>query len=423
MAEGECHGDDVAVSLGLSTLSRVAMERCDFARAISLGRQSSRRVGESGMDKKETDWIHPSFDLAGALVVADQLTEAKEVLRAGRRLREELGSTWDLPLFTNTLAYTYLYSGEWDDAIAEAQTVVSLMEEGGARGSALWAYSLLAYIALHRDGVEAAEEVLEIAEQVIKVAGPGMGGDQVLWCEALVKEALGDLEHAWSLIERAWDLELPFKVVTRSRMGPDAVRLASSNGRHRQARSIVEDVEVLANKAGVALYTGVALRCRGLLEASADGLLQSVSALRNSSRPVELAFACEDAGISLGRAGRIPESSSLLEEAIGIYERVGAARDIARCEGALRASGMRRGRRGKRSRDSMGWSSLTRTEKDVVDLVAEGLTNREVGARLFISRRTVETHLSHVFRKLGLSSRVELAAESARRAPVRRFMS
>jgi hypothetical protein len=70
-----------------------------------------------------------------------------------------------------------------------------------------------------------------------------MGSDQILWCEALVNEALGDVEHAWSLIERAWNLKLPFKVVTRSRMGPDAVRLADPIGRHREARSIVQDVE------------------------------------------------------------------------------------------------------------------------------------------------------------------------------------
>jgi DNA-binding NarL/FixJ family response regulator len=57
-------------------------------------------------------------------------------------------------------------------------------------------------------------------------------------------------------------------------------------------------------------------------------------------------------------------------------------------------------------------------ETDVSHLVAEGLTNPEIGARLYISRRTVETHLSHVFRKVGLASRTQLAAELSRRATV-----
>jgi DNA-binding NarL/FixJ family response regulator len=62
-----------------------------------------------------------------------------------------------------------------------------------------------------------------------------------------------------------------------------------------------------------------------------------------------------------------------------------------------------------------GWESLTEAELDVVRLVAEGLTNREIAGRLFVSPRTVQTHLAHVFAKLGLSQRAEVAAETARR--------
>lgn len=379
---GERHGDEVAVALGLSALSRVAMERCRFASAISLGRDALRRVGEQGIDKKETDWIHPSFDLAGALVVADQLSEAEKLLRADRRLREDLGSTWDLPLFTNTLAYAHLYSGRWDDAIAEGKTVLSLMDEGGARGSALWAYSLLAYVALYRDGIKASQRILEVAEREITAAGTVMGSDQILWCEALVAEALGDMDKASQLMERAWNLKLPFKVVTQSRMGPDAVRLACLTGRDRQARSAVQDVERMARESDVALYKGVALRCRGLLERDAKGLLTSVAVLRDSRRPLELALAAEDAGVALTRAGRLSDATPLLREAVDIYEQLGAVLFIVRGEAALRAAGVRRGRRGKRVRETKGWASLTRSEKDVVDLVVQGLTNREVGARL-----------------------------------------
>jgi DNA-binding CsgD family transcriptional regulator len=66
--------------------------------------------------------------------------------------------------------------------------------------------------------------------------------------------------------------------------------------------------------------------------------------------------------------------------------------------------------RGTRNRPSTGWASLTPTELDVVRLVAEGLTNPEIGSRLFISRATVKTHLSHVYAKLDVSNRTELAA-------------
>jgi len=72
-------------------------------------------------------------------------------------------------------------------------------------------------------------------------------------------------------------------------------------------------------------------------------------------------------------------------------------------------------RRGTRGPQGVGWESLTRTEGDVVGLVAEGLRNREVAERLFVSRATVQNHLRHVFAKLGLTSRVELALEATRR--------
>jgi len=69
----------------------------------------------------------------------------------------------------------------------------------------------------------------------------------------------------------------------------------------------------------------------------------------------------------------------------------------------------------RRDRSAWGWDSLTDAELKVVGLTAEGLTNREIAARLFVSRRTVATHLEHVFCKLGLSNRVRVAAEAARR--------
>ena len=71
--------------------------------------------------------------------------------------------------------------------------------------------------------------------------------------------------------------------------------------------------------------------------------------------------------------------------------------------------------RGERKRASSGWASLTRAELDVVKHVAEGLGNKEVAARLFVSPRTVQAHLTHIYTKLGLTSRVQLAQEAAKR--------
>jgi DNA-binding NarL/FixJ family response regulator len=74
---------------------------------------------------------------------------------------------------------------------------------------------------------------------------------------------------------------------------------------------------------------------------------------------------------------------------------------------------VRRGR-GERKRPPTGWAALTPTERDVVRLLREGLANRDIASRLFVSPRTVETHLTHIYTKLGLKSRVQLVQEAAR---------
>ena len=72
--------------------------------------------------------------------------------------------------------------------------------------------------------------------------------------------------------------------------------------------------------------------------------------------------------------------------------------------------------RGERKRPASGWESLTPTEHEVVRLVAEGLGNKDIAERMFISPRTVQTHLTHVYAKLGLDSRIQLVQEAARHA-------
>jgi DNA-binding CsgD family transcriptional regulator len=94
--------------------------------------------------------------------------------------------------------------------------------------------------------------------------------------------------------------------------------------------------------------------------------------------------------------------------------------DAAWAEGAAlsteEAIGYAQRGRGQRKRPACGWASLTPTELEVVGLVSEGLTNNDIAARLFVSPRTVQTHLTHIYTKLGLTSRVQLAQEAARHA-------
>ena len=200
-------------------------------------------------------------------------------------------------------------------------------------------------------------------------------------------------------------------------IGPDLIRLALASGDPERAQAVAAAVTGLAERNQVPSLTGAALRCQGLAHDDAGTLAAAVQACQPGIRPLELAGACEDAGAAYARQGDPGRARPLLEQALSIYERFDAGRDLARAEAVLRAAGIRRGRRGPRSRPKFGWASLTPAGRAVADLVADGLTNPQIGARLYISRRTVHTHLTHVFAKLDIASRAQLAAQVTRHSP------
>jgi hypothetical protein len=111
--------------------------------------------------------------------------------------------------------------------------------------------------------------------------------------------------------------------------------------------------------------TGEALRCQGLIEDDPGILQAAADAHARGSCPLRLALASENAGSAFARHGRAERALPLLDQAVGIYERLGAVRDLARAEAALREAGIRRGRRGTRSRPQFGWHGLTPTEHSV----------------------------------------------------------
>jgi DNA-binding CsgD family transcriptional regulator len=102
--------------------------------------------------------------------------------------------------------------------------------------------------------------------------------------------------------------------------------------------------------------------------------------------------------------------ATLLGEALARYEAAGAQAWAGRVRAGLRSVGAPPGVRGSRHRTAIGWQSLTSTERTVSLLVAEGLTNGAVARQMYISPHTVNTHLRHVYAKLGVANRVGLAA-------------
>jgi DNA-binding CsgD family transcriptional regulator len=232
---------------------------------------------------------------------------------------------------------------------------------------------------------------------------------------ALLHEALGDDDAARAALDEGWRLGNDRGHVTARRdLGPDRARLAVRNGDRALAGAIAHAVSECAAEAQSSTYRAAGLRAVGWADGDPASLVEAAAIYRSAGRPLESARSSEDAGLVLAAGGDSASAAGELARAILMYEELGATRDAARVSSSLRSAGVVRGVRGPRSRPAKGWESLTPTEREVAALAADGLTNREIGGRMFVSSRTVGTHLGHVFEKLELSSRVELAAAVAR---------
>ena len=403
--------DHLTVSVAMTTLARVSESRGHLRDALQITDEAMHLADES---PGRLGHRYPIRATRGHILIElDRPEEARSALGAGMRISEEIGVRWPLLLYQGFLALERFITGEWDDAIAELEASFELADE--IQTVVARAHGILSLISLHRNDLSRAEEAAGAAARDLARWGPGYLTTWAAWPRALIQEAGGELGQALATMTGAWDtcarlgLALDYPAV-----GADLVRLALASGDIGRARDASAAVTEVAARNEVPWMTGAALRCRGLIEDDAEVLQAAAVACAGGSRPLGLALACEDAGAAFARQGRLDRARPLLDQALGIYERLGAARDLARAEATLREAGIRRGRRGTRGRPQIGWASLTPAEHAVAGLVAEGLSNPQIGERLYISRRTVQTHLAHMFAKLDIATRAQLAADVTR---------
>ena len=185
-------------------------------------------------------------------------------------------------------------------------------------------------------------------------------------------------------------------------------RVASAAGDAGLLARLLDAVEVLEReRPAVPLFTAVAQQTRGILERDAQVLVAAAELLGSSSRPLLYASAAEDAGAVLARAQYNAEALDQLNAAFDTYIECEAVADARRVGRALRRLGVER-RIVTHLRAKTGWDSLTDSELRVVNLIAQGGTNRDVATELHLSPHTVKTHVHNAFAKLGITSRAEL---------------
>jgi DNA-binding CsgD family transcriptional regulator len=177
-------------------------------------------------------------------------------------------------------------------------------------------------------------------------------------------------------------------------------------GRHDEARTLAAEEVRLAQSFGAPRAIGIALRAQALVGPPADrsdGLAAALAVLAPSPARLEHARVLVDLGATLRAAGTRTVAREPLLEGLSLAARCGARTLERRARAELAAIGVR-----PRTTDQTGVDSLTPSERRVVEFAAAGGTNREIAQTLFVTEKTVETHLGRAFRKLNVSSRRQL---------------
>ncbi|WP_432841825.1 ATP-binding protein [Dactylosporangium sp. CA-092794] len=153
--------------------------------------------------------------------------------------------------------------------------------------------------------------------------------------------------------------------------------------------------------------------CAALIERDADALMSAVDGYARHRWHCLEALAWEEAAAQFAADGAGQRAHAALTSAIQLYQDFGAEMDIQRARSRLRLLGVRAGARVARRRAKQGWDALTPAEERVARLAGQGLSNPDIAAALFVSRATVQTHVSNVLAKLGVRSRLELVRRFA----------
>jgi DNA-binding CsgD family transcriptional regulator len=390
-----------------SLLAFVAFQRastlhstCSEVREIAL-----RALGD-GSAFVDGDATRAAVFLVFALGLCEEHELVIRISEETLRLARRRGSVLAHANASHALATMRQRSGQLSEAVADATSAC----EAGRFGWQLYqpsARAMLAEALLDRGELEEAVTALDVPDADERWGGRApyffflASRARLALTRGQAQEAL-DGFHAAGRMGGAWGARNPAIYPWRSGAALAALRLGEREEARRLAASELDDARAWEGPRPI----GIALRTSGLVEGGDDGidLLRAAAAeLERSPSPVERARALIELGAALRRSGRRRDAREPLRQALDIARRCEAHALTSRADEELRASGAR-----PRRTELSGAEALTPMERRTARLAAEGLSNREVAQSLFLTVRTVEMHLSHAYRKLGITSRRQL---------------
>ncbi|GGO68178.1 AAA family ATPase [Nonomuraea cavernae] len=394
------HGTAATVG-ALIVLAASEWDKGRLSRALRLAGDARRLA-----DANETAAHHYESRLVSVAMLTEvhRLDEAAAILREAR---DEMSARGHLAWAAEAAALQAridLVAGRLAGAVTEAERALDLATALRTPLSMAAAGSVLATVALRRGDLRAA------ARYVTAMPGGALDGRaRHALLSARVAEVRDGPSSAMTLLTRfpgplGWHRSM---LMTEPTASAWLVRVALAVDDRAAAAAVVAAAEALsrANPEFPALVAAAA-HARGLLDGDRVALAQ---AAEQAEDVWARASAAEDLGVLLVAAGRREEAVGSLDRALAIYHDTGSLRDSARVRQRLRGVGVCHRHWSYADRPVSGWDSLTETERDVSLLVADGWTNRQVAEQMFISVHTVAFHLRHVYRKLHINSRVELA--------------
>jgi DNA-binding CsgD family transcriptional regulator len=337
-----------------------------------------------------------SGDLAGAV------TQLGEVAAEAEAAHDEIWRVSSL----GTEGVVLAYQGETAAARAAAEAIVEGGAEVGGRFAVL-GHMVLGYAALAAGDTAAVHEAREAAWQHTSVVGGVTAALRRVWnAEAALAD--GDFAAARECADEAvqtttgWYSSMALTI---------RARVAITAGEPKQAERDAYGALALGAELKAYLLIPDILECIAVLAGQAGGHREAVhlfgAAQGIRERIGSVRYKIYDAGYQA--------SVAALRDAMGENDFESAWAEGAALSTEEAIGYTERGHR-QRKRPASGWASLTPAERDVVRLVSEGLANNDIATRLFVSPRTVQTHLTHVYTKLGLTSRLQLVQEAARHA-------
>lgn len=404
---GAAHGNSNAMGNGYLALGALRYTQGRLDEAFELSDRIAVAIGPVAQSGQVDSF--DVYSLRGhCLIELDRLVEAEQVLESAVYFHQ-LNPAGFLAGNLSAKARLYFLDGRWDDGLAEIR---ACREAPDIFGFALVGHSLAALIDVHRG-------TLRVDSDTIPGPDDRFGSRAYLqfhpWVRALLHEAQGRPQQALDLLfDICQQFAAGLTASTLYYVYPDVARLAAVTGDEAKGREIAVAAAATQEYQSTSSRRGTALLCRGLADSQPELIAEAAQAFRLAGRPLYEGCAYESLAAVCTRAGRLAEAHAALHTAVELYTRLEAEWDVARAEAWLRELGIRRGRRGPRKRPKTGWASLTATENKVAVLVGDGLSNSDIATQMFLSRRTVQSHVSSILVKLQLNSRLQVAVNLKR---------